>query len=489
MNSASNVSWEHLEPSISKALYSLSSKASLESIEAAILSEVADRAQNRLARYNPYPKQRDFHNAGADNPERLFMAGNQLGKTLSGSMEAAIHATGKYPAWWKGRKFDKPTRGWASGVSGESLRDSVQKLLLGEPGAIGTGSIPGADIVDTTRAMGIADRIDNVTVRHVSGGVSRIGFKTYEQGREKWQAETLDWVWYDEEPPSEIYVEGLTRTNATSGIVWLTFTPLLGMSEVVERFLLKPTTGRHVTQMTIDDAGHISPAMRERIIAQYPPHEIEARTKGVPIMGSGRVFPVQEETIREEAVKISREWARIAGLDIGWDHPTAVVWLAWDRDADIVHVTDCYRLKEQTPVVHAAAIKARGAWIPVAWPHDGLQHDKGSGEQIAALYRQQGVKMLGERATFADGGNGVEAGVMDMLDRMITGRLKVAAHLTEWWEEFRMYHRKNGLIVKERDDLMSATRYALMMLRCATVEPRKKKAPTGGVGREQGWMA
>jgi hypothetical protein len=107
----------------------------------------------------------------------------------------------------------------------------------------------------------------------------------------------------------------------------------------------------------------------------------------------------------------------------------------------------------------------------VSWPHDGLQHDKGSGIQIAEQYKAQGLAMLDERATFEDGSNGVEAGVMDILDRMKTGRFRVAKHLEDWWQEFRLYHRKSGQIVKERDDLMSATRYGVMMLRHARVKP------------------
>lgn len=413
------------------------------------------------------------------------MAGNQLGKTKSGGGEAAYHATGRYPDWWAGKRFAKATKGWASGVSGVSLRDSVQKILLGEPGEFGTGTIPKSDITDIAMAHGIANQVDTVTIKHVNGGLSRITFKSYEMGREKWQAATLDWVWFDEEPPEDIYVEGLTRITATRGIVWMTFTPLKGMSRVVERFLMNKTAGRHVTQMSIDEAEHFTPEDRAREIAKYPPHEVEARTKGVPIMGSGRVFPVLEEAIREDAVAIGKAWVRIVGMDIGYDHPTAAAWLAWDRDTDTIHVYDCYRLRAETPVVHAAAIKARGAWVPCAWPHDALQHDKGSGQQIAEQYRTQGVKMLDERATFEDGSSGLEAGIMEMLDRMKTGRLKIAAHLNDWWEEFRLYHRKNGLIVKERDDLMSATRYALMMLRHAKVEQTRGIKSRGSLGWQQ----
>ena len=427
-------------------------------------------ATRRLLLYRPYAKQVDFHAAGAVHRERLFMAGNQLGKTLAGGFEAAIHATGLYPDWWTGKRFAKPTVGWAAGVTGETVRDSVQRVLMGRHTDIGTGAIPLAKIAGRSAARGVADLLDTIEVAHVSGGVSLITLKSYEKGREKWQAETLDWVWFDEEPDAEIYSEGVTRTNATRGVVWMTFTPLKGMSAVVKRFLLERSGDRHVTMMTIDDADHLTADERARIVAGYPEHEREARAKGVPTLGAGRVFPVPEDMVRETAPVMPAHWPRIAGLDIGWDHPTAMVWLAWDRDADVVHVYDCYRVREQTPVVHAAALKARGDWIPVAWPHDGLQHDPGSGVTIANQYRAHGANLLAEKATFADGSNGVEAGVMDLLDRMKTGRFKVAAHLNDWWEEFRLYHRKDGAIVKEGDDLMAATRYALMMLRFAAVK-------------------
>jgi hypothetical protein len=247
------------------------------------------------------------------------------------------------------------------------------------------------------------------------------------------------------------------------------------MSEVVRRFLMEESPDRSVTQMTIDDVEHYTEEQKARIIAAYPEHEREARAKGVPIMGSGRVFPVAEEDVKVTAFPIPSHWVQIGGLDFGWDHPTAAVKLAWDRDTDTVYVTAAYRKREATPLIHAGSLKEWGSWLPWAWPHDGLQHDKTSGDQLAEQYRKHGLNMLPERAQFEDGSSGVEAGISMMLDRMQTGRLKVFAHLEEWFEEFRMYHRKDGLIVKERDDLMSATRYAAMCLRFASVD--RLKAP------------
>ena len=218
--------------------------------------------------------------------------------------------------------------------------------------------------------------------------------------------------------------------------------------------------------MTIDDAEHISPEKRKEIIASYPPHEVEARTKGVPVLGSGRIYPVTEESIIVEPFAVPSHWALIGGLDFGWDHPTAAVELAHDRDTDTVYVGACYQRREATPLEHAATLKQWGQF-PWAWPVDAYQRDKRSGGTLRDDYISAGLEMLPEHATHPDGGNGVEAGIMEILSRMKTGRFKVFSHLEDWWKEFRLYHRKGGIIVKERDDIMDATRYAVMMLRFA----------------------
>ena len=225
-------------------LASMSYSEKLE-LDRLLLEMLRRKERNKLAEYKPYRKQREFHMAGVAHRERLFMAGNQLGKTLAGGAEWAMHLTGRYPAWWEGRVFEEPVRMWAAGVTGESTRDNPQRILVGPPQQVeawGTGMIPGDAIVETLTARGLSGQLDAVVVRHGGGsdvqqGQSVLAFKSYEKGREKWQGETLHGVWFDEEPPLDIYSEGLTRTNTTSGITIVTFTPLLGMSDVVLQFL------------------------------------------------------------------------------------------------------------------------------------------------------------------------------------------------------------------------------------------------------------
>lgn len=206
------------------------------------------RDTNRLKHYAPYAKQAEFHASGSEFHERLFMAGNQLGKTWAGGFETAMHLTGRYPDWWQGATFDKAPIIWASGVTGESTRDNPQRVLIGDPPleeSWGTGTVPKECLIDHQRAMGVPNLLDNAIIKWGGGGDVQAGesllyFKAYEKGREKWQGPTVDAVWFDEEPPLPIYTEGLTRTNRgqRSQFVYITFTPLLGMSEVVSLFLL-----------------------------------------------------------------------------------------------------------------------------------------------------------------------------------------------------------------------------------------------------------
>ena len=431
----------------------------------------------------------DCHVQETNNYKAAGVYHHNCGKTYAGAAELAMHITGQYPDWWEGKTFDYANDWWVGGVTTEAITKGPQNLLLGAIGDWGKGTIPEKVLKNVTRRQGVPGAAYMAFVEHVSGKVSQITFKSYDQGREKWQAATLTGgVWFDEEPPDDIYSEGLTRINATDGITFTTFTPLLGMSNVVRMFYPEPnTTSRSITSMTINDVGHYTEEKKQQVIAAYLPHERKARALGLPFMGSGQVFPVDEEEITFDPPdnwKYPNDWPQIVGIDFGWDHPTAAVWLYWDRDNDIVYLSGCYRQSKEGIIAHAAAIRARGSWIPVAWPHDGLQHDKGSGETLSAQYRAQNVNMLHERAQFVDGGHGVEAGIQMLLERMETGRLKIERSCVEFWDEFRQYHRKDGLIVKERDDVISALRYGCMMLRYAKtkttyIAPRKRTSVWG----------
>lgn len=444
-----------------------------------LLAEKKRRHEGRAIRnYRPYEKQRRFHAYGAKFRERALIAANQVGKTFSAGAEASYHATGIYPDWWEGYRITRANVGWCASETMEVSRNGMQRILLGRTNARGTGAIPRERIKRLSSYTAVDGAVSVADIEHVTGGISQILFKSYDQGRKRFQADTIDWGWCDEEPPIDIYGEFLTRTNVTQGPVFLTLTPLLGATDVVMAFL-KPTGDeaeqKVVVNMTIEDAEHYTAEERKAIIASYPKHQRDARTKGIPVLGSGRIFPVEDSMVQEPPMHMPGHWPKINGIDFGYDHPTAIAFCAWDRDADVFHVYDAYRKREGLVPVHASTLKSRGIWIPTSWPGDG-NNETAAGAALAKQYRDESINMLPERATNPDGSVSVEAGLMDMLTYMETGRFRVAKHLEDWFDEFRIYHRKDGKVVKERDDLMAATRYAFMMRRFATVMP--DPAPT-----------
>jgi phage terminase large subunit-like protein len=207
--------------------------------------DVAEPDGSVIHARHKYAKHLEFFAAGAKYRERCFLAANRVGKTLgAGGFETAAHLTGEYPHWWKGRRFEKPVKWWAVGRTNETTRDIVQATLLGSISKRdnrktfdGTGIVLGDKLGTVTWKQGVTDLADTIKVRHVTGGWSHLGFKSYQQGRGSFEGTSQHGIWMDEEPPQDVYGECLIRTATSNGIVMLTFTPLEGMSEVVMSFL------------------------------------------------------------------------------------------------------------------------------------------------------------------------------------------------------------------------------------------------------------
>jgi len=186
-----------------------------------------------------YPKHLEFFDAGLEYRERCFMAGNRVGKTIAGGCECVYHLTGEYPEWWEGRVFDGPIRAMVAGDTSQTTKDILQATLLGDYENMGDGLMPRNKIRDKLNKAGVPQAVESIKIKHISGGLSTLYFRAYEQGRKIFQGVSLDFVWFDEEPPLSVYGEALIRTATTNGLAILTFTPLEGMSETVMTFLPK----------------------------------------------------------------------------------------------------------------------------------------------------------------------------------------------------------------------------------------------------------
>jgi phage terminase large subunit-like protein len=427
-----------------------------------------------------YPKHLEFFAAGAQFKERLFMAANRVGKSEAGAYEVTCHLTGLYPSWWTGRRFDHPVEVWASGTNAQTTRDIVQAKLFGAVQAPGTGMIPAHLIITTQTARGLPGALEGAVVQHVSGGQSIVGLKTYEQGRQSFEGTAKHVIWNDEEPPADVYTEQLYRTITTKGIVLVTFTPLQGMSEVVTGFLEPASDAarqfKWFVQAGWQDVPHLDETEKQALMATTPPYQIHARTEGEPTLGSGAIYPIAEAEILVPTRDIPDTWRRVYALDVGWNR-TAALWGAEEPGTGILHLYSEHYQGQGEPASHAQAIRSRGEWIKGVIDPASLGSSQIDGRTLMAIYGTLGLKL--EPAV-----NAVEAGVTEVWNLLVSGRLKVQEHLHNWRSEFRKYHRdEKGKIVKANDHLMDATRYLVVSGRACLKAPPAKRVDWAPVSR------
>ena len=203
-------------------------------------------------------------------------------------------------------------------------------------------------------------------------------------------------------------------------------------------------------------------------MTSLPPHQRDARSKGIPSLGSGAIYPVPESEIIVDPFKIPAYWPKVYGMDVGWNR-TAVVWGAIDRDSDVVYLFSEHYRGQAEPSVHVAGLKARGDWIPGAIDPAARGRSQEDGKQLLRKYIDLGLDLT-------PAVNAVEAGIYEVWQRLSTGRMKVFGSLNSWLGEYRIYRRdKKGQVVKEHDHIMDATRYLVMSgLDVAKVAPINK---------------
>lgn len=439
-----------------------------------------------------YEWQHRFIKATARYAACMLMAANQVGKTRTGLTIDAAHLLGEYPEGWEGHRFDHAPMCWLLGFSMEKTRDLLQKPLFGTlvGGKWTGGLIPADRIVGHLSATGTSGAMREVAVKHISGGTSTVQFWSYSQGQHAIMGDVVDWYHIDEEPRDKaIFPQVITRTangdKGRGGRGILTFTPENGRTELVVQFMDTPGESQYMQRATWDDAPHLSESTKQNLISQYPAWQREMRTKGMPLLGTGLIYDFGDEEIKCQPFECPAHFWVINGIDFGWDHPQAHVQLWIDLEADVIYVAHAWKRSHTTPIVAWSNVKSWAQHVPTAWPSDGLQSEKSSGEQQKSAYVEAGWEMLPTHATWIDGGVGVEAGIVELYERMTTGRFKVFAHLAPWFEEKMNYHRdENGKIVKVADDLLAATRYAYMMRRFARQRFHCARNPDAGYHSE-----
>lgn len=424
-----------------------------------------------------YEWQRQAMCPSDEHPTVMVLAGNRTGKTSSAGFAVACHATGDYPDDWDGIRFEKPPTIWVFGVDATQVKDVLQRELVGkdEDDVFVGGWIHADEIVSFDRSH-LPGALRELRVRHPRGQ-STIAFKSYTQvgtGQSTLPhaGASVDMIWVDEQPPDELTgqlaARIMTGRQGKGGLLLYTMTPELGRTALIDQFMDPKKRQPHqllIGPVAWSRCAHLTPEVQKRILAEFPEHERDMRSLGVPMMGEGRVFTVAEDRLRVQDFDLrTRPWMRVLkAIDIGITHPTAIVWMAFDPETDVTYLVRTYRAAGEKAAVHAAV--ANGMWptVPVVVPPDIDGLEKGSGELTSDFYREAGMSITLPFEN-PDGSKYVEPGILDMGHAMATDRFKVFASCEEFFDEYRTYHRKDGKIVKERDDVMSAARYCYQMI-------------------------
>lgn len=434
-----------------------------------------------------YPKHLDFFKAGSSNRQRLLMAANRVGKTVAAGCEITYHLTGDYPTWWQGRRYDKPQDWWIAGKDSSTVRGILQELLLGPVGEFGTGLIPKANLdFATLKDAKKADTpIDKFRIKHKSSGYSTVEFKSYDAGRKSFEG-TARSIWLDEEPPIQVYTECLLRTMTGDNMLLMTFTPLQGISETVMSFLGNTSfqtlhedphvgEGKYVVMASWDDVPHLSEQAKKELLASIPPYQRDARSRGIPQLGSGAIYPIPESEYLVDPFDIPKNWLKCYALDVGWNR-TAAIWGAIDPNSQTLYLYSEHYKGEAEPIIHAQAIQSRGKWIIGAIDTAARGRSQIDGENLLQMYQDLGLHLVG-----AD--KSVETGLYTCWQLLSEGKVKVFRTLNNFMNEIRLYRRdEKGKVIKQNDHLMDAFRYLVMTGRNhAMIEPKEYEIPQEGI--------
>lgn len=451
---------------------------------------------NKAAQYFPdtgpfardkYPMQMGMMRAGQKHRLRALVGGNGSGKSLWLALESYFHLSGKYPKWWEGFKFNKPLNAWLCGMDSKALRAGLQTILFGGVGDddFGTGVIAKEDMIDEHGQLqkwamaGTANCIGQFRVKHYTNGIfdgwSICEFMTYDQGWQKFQGPTKDWIGFDEEPDDgKIFAESMMRLRGKDGgkpgLFLAAFTPTGGMRDVYLTFVpngIFPTNGLHpedpskyTARIGWSTSPHLDDDFKTSALAQLKltdPNNIEARTEGYAAMGSGRVYPIDEDFVIVPKQAIPTYWKKCYAMDPGQAN-FAVIWIAQDSNTGVMYIYDEYKYGKVVYLIHAEAIKNRGEWIQGGIdPHEAVK-PRDSGETVQSYFESQGLSLMAAKG---------DPDALRMRIRALfeSGALKIFDSCTSLIKEIRTFRfdgdDPNRIARNQEDHLCDAMMYAI----------------------------
>ena len=441
-----------------------------------------------------YPWQKKAVQMTKDHRVMGLIASNQSGKSETACSVVACHATGIYPDWWEGRMYNRPVKIMVAGVDGNHNKNVLQDKLIGTnnwrlKNERGTGMIPKDNLIAESAVTVRGDDLSAIKIKHITGGMSEIIFRAYSQGREAAQGFQADLILIDEQPKDDFWSEALVRTAATNGQVVCSFTPLLGMTGLVEELMgleseedsaedkfgkkYKSEGGWSMVRATWEDINHISEEDKAQLRKGFAAYEADARTFGVPIAGHGRIFPYQhsEITYSPRETMVSDRFDHLIGIDIGHGHgrdPSAAVLVAYDELLDTIYVKEARLASTDTTRDLGRLIATLDHTVNVAWPSDANRSSMNSQSTVADQLRQLEIKLLTKPFLNPRGADGKQnnfkaPGINEINSRFAEGKLKISTDCVSLLKEMEQYsYTETGKIQDGKDHCIDAFRYAVM---------------------------
>ncbi|GDX06351.1 terminase large subunit domain-containing protein [Buttiauxella sp. A111] len=431
--------------------------------------------------FQPYDYQVKWFESGSSFLLRYLSAANRIGKTYGAAHEFAYHATGLYPAWWRGFRCEAGTL-WAVGISSDSTRKVLQKELIGtndarNTNAYGTGSIPRELIVwDSIVRRG--ESLISLRVRHASGVESEIHFYSATQDETVYMGQSIVFAWVDEqsERELEIIAQCTTRTTTTKGCIACTATPEVGATDFYAQCRDDATGEIYFQNATWDDAPHLTEEVKKSLLARIPYYQRKMRSLGIPVMGSGAIYPYAPEQVTVAAFEIPDHWLVLSALDFGYSgisDPSIVVSVAmnpddgkkyifteWSSEQDRDHYANSHMPDYMAAKIVGAApndwheatngeLDFEGLGLPgivVKSPHDGNGIQPGTQQTRAEIMREKGANVHHENFEIPPDLAPLEAnrrslvGSINLLAQWFQdGELKIFSNCLGLLKEFQLY--------------------------------------------------
>ena len=433
---------------------------------------------NKLQKYNSgkikHLKQIEFHKCLKRN--RWVFGGNRTGKTECGAVEVIYMARGCSPY----RKNKKDTVGWVVSLSKQVQRDVAQKKIL--------EYLNKEWIVEIVMLSGKRDYpesgvIDYIKIKNVFGGVSTIGFKSCDQGREKFQGASLDYVWFDEEPPYDIYLECRMRVLDKMGEIFGTMTPLKGLSWVYDEIYLNSSNSVEVwyETMTWEDNPFLDKSEVEFFEQSLSSSDLESRKYGRFVSSSGLVYKEFDEQVNViEPFNVPVEWYDNISIDPGLNNPLSCHWYAVDYDGNVYVIREHFE-KNKDVDYHAEKIKE--ICRELNWKQDYYGNyealiDSAAGQRtlnglksVAELFFERGISV--NTKVNKDLFSGISLVKSYLKNAGNTSRLFIFKNCVNMIREFKSYFWGDGdSPIKKDDHALDELRYYLMTRPNAPERPK-----------------